>query len=63
MRWVGGADIWYSQDPHPQGGQPTNGRIIEIAEILPKEHGVQAPHWAPRLGALHQKMSPQNICL
>ena len=33
-----------------QGGQPTKGRIVTTAEVLPKEEGVQALHQAPRPG-------------
>ena len=33
--------------PIPPCRQPTNGRIITIAEVFPKEQGVQTPHWAP----------------
>ena len=35
----------YSQDPHPQVGDPP--AIITIAEVLSKEWVVQAPHQAP----------------
>ena len=32
MRWVGGVEARYSQDPYP-----TNRRKITIAEVLPKD--------------------------
>ena len=53
MRQVGWAEMWYSQDPYPRGrgGGPANGRItITIAELLPKERGIQAPHQDPQPG-------------
>ena len=40
MKWVGGAKIRYSQNPHPQVGGPTNRGRITIAEVLLKEQRV-----------------------
>ena len=42
MSQVGGTEIQYSQDPHPEVGEET--RNITITEILPKEWGV-CTHW------------------
>lgn len=39
-----------------------NERLITFAEVLPKERGVRAPHWAHQPGASStRKTSPQNI--
>ena len=36
---VEGREMWYSQDPYAWVGD-TDGRIITIAEVLPKDKGV-----------------------
>ena len=41
--------MWYSQDLYPSR-QPTNGRIITITELLPKDQGVWAPPRDPQRG-------------
>ena len=51
MRWGGGAETGHSQDPTPParvGGPPT-GRIITMAEVLPRE---KEPHVVPQLWGL-----------
>ena len=45
-RWIRGAQMQCSQAT--MDVRPTNGKIITIAEILPKKWGVQAPHQAPQ---------------
>ena len=40
MRWVGEAEKQYSLK---QYRQPTNGSIITVAEVFPKEQEVQVP--------------------
>lgn len=42
----------------PPNGQPTNGKISKIAEVLPKDKGVWATHWAPQSGILCQEDEP-----
>ena len=63
MRLAGGAESWYSQDCS-MGGWPTNGRIITIVEVLPKEWGIWTPHQAPQpWGRAPGGWAPQNIWL
>ena len=50
MGWVGGTEMYYSQDPNFWERQPINGRIIIIAEVLSKKQGVQASHQATQPG-------------
>lgn len=40
--------VAYDQIAYPQGGQPTNKRIVTIPEALPKEQGAGASHWVPQ---------------
>ena len=50
--------------PIPWGGQPTNGRVITTAEVLPKKQGIQAPIDLPSPGILHQEEeSPEHLVL
>ena len=37
MRWVRGVESQYIVKSHTPSGQPTNGRIIIVAEALSKE--------------------------
>ena len=39
-KMVGMVEMGNSQDSHSWKRQPTNGRIITIAEVLPKKRGV-----------------------
>ena len=51
-------------EPIPQAGRPTNGRVIIIVEVLPKKQQVWALHQAPQPGgSYNQKTSHQNLCL
>ena len=61
-RWVGENIIQLR--PTPLGRQPTNKRIITIAEVLPKDPEVQNPHQAPWTGspALGRR-APQCLAL
>ena len=43
----------------PKYRQPTNGRIITIAEAFPKEQGVQTPHWAPETN-VQRRQAPRT---
>lgn len=47
-----GSDTIHGHNPIPLGRQPTNGRIIIIAEVLPKE---------PRIQATHQYSKPRGL--
>ena len=47
--------------PIPPDGQPTDRRIITIAEVLHEEQWTQAPHQAPQLMDLNQEDEPQNV--
>ena len=44
-----GGDMVQSS-PVPPGNQLTNEKIIRIAEVLPKEQGVRAPHQSVQSG-------------
>lgn len=57
-----GRDAVYSR-PTPLRQQLRNQKNIAITEVLPKEQGVLAPHWAPQPRILHREYgTPQNFC-
>ena len=48
--------------PTPPDRLPTNMRIITIAEVFPKEQGVQVPFWTPQpRGSCNEKMRPRGL--
>ena len=54
------AEMWCHQDPHPR---VTCRRMITVAEVLPEEWVIWAPHQAPQSwGFLHQEDEPPD-CL
>ena len=62
MRWVEGTETLYSKDCNPSW-QPTNRRIITVAEVHPKEWVAQIPHWAPQPGSPMVERQIPNIWL
>ena len=63
MKWVGGVESRYSQDPI-HSGWPINKKIIIIKEVYPKEQWVQAPSWAPQPTYLTlERRTPKHLAL
>ena len=56
MKQVGGAETRLVRTHNPREAT-TNGKNITVLEDLPKEQGVQTPHWAPTLGRQTLRMS------
>ena len=47
--------------PIPLGGCPTTGRIITIAEVLPREQRFQAPLGSPAQGSCTRRRAPRTF--
>ena len=62
MRRAGEVGNTVQSRPTPSGRLPTNTRIITTAEVLPREQGVQAPHWTPQSReSCNGKMRANNV--
>ena len=61
-RQVGGAEMWYSQEPY-QGMVTHNWKIITIKEVLLEKWGVNALHWAPHPQPALGRPAPRTLDL